>query len=163
MKNTSATVWDASEFDWNCIWARVCWVAELKWRLEKRLYCRSRNVYTVFANLGNPKVEVRYHCIFDECGWPSTASGCIDKRSSAELSEAINSMFKWYSKSRVCYAYLADAHAKPKTHVIGELDFEKAARYYRSAADTQMSALAMWNLGWMYENGVGVPQVIQSE
>jgi SEL1 protein len=36
---------------------------------------------------------------------------------------------------------------------------EKAARYYQSAADTQMSALAMWNLGWMYENGVGVPQV----
>jgi SEL1 protein len=36
---------------------------------------------------------------------------------------------------------------------------EKAARYYLSAADTQMSALAMWNLGWMYENGVGVPQV----
>lgn len=36
--------------------------------------------------------------------------------------------------------------------------FEKAARYYQSAADTQMSALAMWNLGWMYENGVGVPR-----
>jgi len=36
---------------------------------------------------------------------------------------------------------------------------EKAARYYQSAADTQMSALAMWNLGWMYENGVGLPQV----
>lgn len=36
--------------------------------------------------------------------------------------------------------------------------YEIAARYYRSAADTQVSALAMWNLGWMYENGVGVPQ-----
>ena len=36
---------------------------------------------------------------------------------------------------------------------------EKAARYYQSASDTQLSALAMWNLGWMYENGVGVPQV----
>ncbi|KAF8161262.1 hypothetical protein B0H34DRAFT_372708 [Crassisporium funariophilum] len=35
---------------------------------------------------------------------------------------------------------------------------EKAARYYQSASDTQLSALAMWNLGWMYENGVGVPQ-----
>jgi len=33
---------------------------------------------------------------------------CIDKRSSAELSEAINSMWKWYHKSEVCYAYLAD-------------------------------------------------------
>ena len=36
--------------------------------------------------------------------------------------------------------------------------YEKAAGYYQSAADTQMSALAMWNLGWMYENGKGVPQ-----
>ncbi|KAK7045626.1 ERAD-associated protein [Paramarasmius palmivorus] len=36
--------------------------------------------------------------------------------------------------------------------------YEKAARYYQAAADTQLSALAMWNLGWMYENGIGVPQ-----
>ena len=33
---------------------------------------------------------------------------CIDKNSSAELSEAINSMFKWYAESDVCYAYLSD-------------------------------------------------------
>ncbi|KAI0062446.1 HCP-like protein [Artomyces pyxidatus] len=36
--------------------------------------------------------------------------------------------------------------------------YEKAAGYYQSAADTQVSALAMWNLGWMYENGIGVNQ-----
>ncbi|KAK5167843.1 uncharacterized protein LTR77_007542 [Saxophila tyrrhenica] len=33
---------------------------------------------------------------------------CIDKRSSAELSEAINSMFRWYRSASVCYAYLSD-------------------------------------------------------
>ncbi|KAK1753622.1 heterokaryon incompatibility protein-domain-containing protein [Echria macrotheca] len=33
---------------------------------------------------------------------------CIDKSSSAELSEAINSMFAWYRDSRVCYAFLSD-------------------------------------------------------
>jgi hypothetical protein len=33
---------------------------------------------------------------------------CIDKSSSAELSEAINSMFRWYQDSTVCYAYLVD-------------------------------------------------------
>ncbi|KAH7026062.1 heterokaryon incompatibility protein-domain-containing protein [Microdochium trichocladiopsis] len=33
---------------------------------------------------------------------------CIDKRSSAELSEAINSMFQWYRDAVVCYAYLTD-------------------------------------------------------
>jgi len=39
-----------------------------------------------------------------------------------------------------------------------DIRWEKAAGYYQSAADTQFSALAMWNLGWMYENGVGVTQ-----
>ncbi|KAK4185221.1 heterokaryon incompatibility protein-domain-containing protein, partial [Podospora australis] len=33
---------------------------------------------------------------------------CIDKSSSAELSEAINSMFFWYAQSNVCFAHLAD-------------------------------------------------------
>ncbi|KAI7477342.1 hypothetical protein KC357_g4572 [Hortaea werneckii] len=33
---------------------------------------------------------------------------CIDKTSSAELSEAMNSMFFWYQKAQVCYAYLWD-------------------------------------------------------
>lgn len=33
---------------------------------------------------------------------------CIDKKSSAELSEAINSMFSWYKNAEVCLAYLED-------------------------------------------------------
>jgi hypothetical protein len=33
---------------------------------------------------------------------------CIDKTSSAELSEAINSMYTWYRNSAVCYVYLLD-------------------------------------------------------
>lgn len=38
--------------------------------------------------------------------WVDTC--CIDKNSSAELSEAINSMWTWYKVSGVCYVYLAD-------------------------------------------------------
>jgi hypothetical protein len=38
--------------------------------------------------------------------WVDTC--CIDKRSSSELSEAINSMFRWYLNSSICYAYLED-------------------------------------------------------
>jgi hypothetical protein len=33
---------------------------------------------------------------------------CIDKRSSSELSEAINSMYRYYKRSYICYAYLED-------------------------------------------------------
>lgn len=35
-------------------------------------------------------------------------SCCIDKSSSAELSEAINSMFRWYRNAAKCYVYLSD-------------------------------------------------------
>lgn len=38
--------------------------------------------------------------------WVDTC--CIDKTSSTELSEAINSMYRWYQEADVCYAYLAD-------------------------------------------------------
>lgn len=33
---------------------------------------------------------------------------CIDKSSSAELTEAINSMFQWYMDATICFAYLSD-------------------------------------------------------
>jgi hypothetical protein len=38
--------------------------------------------------------------------WVDTC--CIDKSSSAELSEAINSMFAWYRDAARCYVYLSD-------------------------------------------------------
>lgn len=38
--------------------------------------------------------------------WVDTC--CIDKSSSAELSEAINSMFAWYRDATRCYVYLSD-------------------------------------------------------
>jgi hypothetical protein len=41
-----------------------------------------------------------------EYAWVDTC--CIDKTSSAELSEAINSMFRWYRNAEVCYAFLSD-------------------------------------------------------
>lgn len=51
------------------------------------------------------------------CGKQAAADGlqfiwvdtcCIDKTSSAELTEAINSMFRWYRESTRCYVYLSD-------------------------------------------------------
>jgi hypothetical protein len=38
--------------------------------------------------------------------WVDTC--CIDKSSSAELQESINSMFSWYRDAKVCYVYLSD-------------------------------------------------------
>jgi hypothetical protein len=38
--------------------------------------------------------------------WVDTC--CIDKKNNTELSEAINSMFRWYQKATRCYVYLSD-------------------------------------------------------
>ena len=57
-----------------------------------------------------------YKKIVDTCSqakqdgyeWLWIDTCCIDKQSSAELSEAINSMYRWYANAEVCYAYLHD-------------------------------------------------------
>jgi hypothetical protein len=56
--------------------------------------------------------ESARHAGLEYC-WVDTC--CIDKTSSSELSEAINSMFRWYRNASVCYAYLEDvsAHESP--------------------------------------------------
>jgi hypothetical protein len=40
--------------------------------------------------------------------WVDTC--CIDKNNNAEVSEAINSMYRWYEKAGICYAYLHDVN-----------------------------------------------------
>lgn len=45
--------------------------------------------------------------------WVDTC--CIDKSSSAELTEAINSMFAWYRDATRCYVYLSDVSTESLT------------------------------------------------
>ena len=49
-------------------------------------------------------------------GWVWDDTCCIDKTSSTELSEAINSMFVWYSCAEVCFAYLGDVDSDSDLH-----------------------------------------------
>ncbi|KAI6019188.1 heterokaryon incompatibility protein-domain-containing protein [Pisolithus marmoratus] len=44
----------------------------------------------------------------DRLEWVWIDTCCINKESSSELSEAINSMYKWYANAELCYAYLHD-------------------------------------------------------
>ncbi|SMR46216.1 unnamed protein product [Zymoseptoria tritici ST99CH_1E4] len=60
--------------------------------------------------------DVNYAKVLDTCrqalidgiGYAWIDTCCIDKTSSVELSEAINSMWRYYEGSAVCYAYMAD-------------------------------------------------------
>ncbi|PIL37585.1 hypothetical protein GSI_01279 [Ganoderma sinense ZZ0214-1] len=55
--------------------------------------------------------KIRESCILAEqhgYDWLWSDGPCIDKSSSAAVSEAINSMYVYYSRAEVCYAYLKD-------------------------------------------------------
>lgn len=59
--------------------------------------------------------KIRYICTQAQrdgiqFAWCDTC--CIDKSSSAELSESINSMFRYYANAHFCYAYLVDVTTK---------------------------------------------------
>ncbi|KAG7143450.1 Vegetative incompatibility protein HET-E-1 like [Verticillium longisporum] len=58
--------------------------------------------------------------------WVDTC--CIDKSSSAELTEAINSMFMWYHRAQVCYVYLEDLSSFPAAYD-GQIDTWKSLEY----------------------------------
>lgn len=49
--------------------------------------------------------------------WVDTC--CIDKTSSAELTESINSMYRWYEEAKICYVYLSDFYLEQALHGIG--------------------------------------------
>src|SRR5262245_11529663 len=79
--------------------------------LQEMLQISSQTLYTNRTKQKAGYIKIK------ECARIAAAQGypyvwidscCIDKSSSAELSEAINSMFRWYRRAQVCYAYLAD-------------------------------------------------------
>jgi len=66
--------------------------------------------------LQSSRVEkIRRFCsiaCFRNFEWVWIDTCCIDKTNSAELSEAINSMWRWYREAEKCYVYLDDVHAQ---------------------------------------------------
>jgi hypothetical protein len=60
-------------------------------------------------------------------------SCCINKESSAELTEAINTMFRWYHGAVKCYVYLSDVStsASNASQAVWEADFRKSRWFTR--------------------------------
>ena len=85
----------------------------------------------------NPRKQVspkiRNCCIQaerDGYAWVWIDTCCIDKTSSTELSEAINSMFTWYVHAEVCYAHLEDVDSDDNVFAKTS-DFRKARWHTR--------------------------------
>ncbi|RBR13291.1 uncharacterized protein FIESC28_08257 [Fusarium coffeatum] len=72
---------------------------------QNRTYRKgSREIAKIFATCRQARSQGLDYAWVDTCS--------IDKTSSTELGEAINSMFKWYRDAAVCYAFLEDISTK---------------------------------------------------
>ncbi|KAK5161247.1 hypothetical protein LTS14_001043 [Recurvomyces mirabilis] len=77
------------------------------------------------------------------CDWIWVDTCCIDARSSAEVSESINSMFQWYADAQECYAYLTDVRSIPASGDVSEVldDFRKSEWFRRGWTLQELVAL----------------------
>ncbi|TBU45947.1 hypothetical protein BD309DRAFT_889459 [Dichomitus squalens] len=67
--------------------------------------------------------KIKQSCLIAErhgYKWIWNDTCCIDKTSSSALSEAINSMYRYYSLADVCYAFLADVPSASSTRPLDE-------------------------------------------
>src|SRR5205085_2820987 len=56
---------------------------------------------------------------------------CIDKSNNNELTEAINSMFRWYGNAARCYVYLLDILVRTQDGDVTNIEWESAFRNSR--------------------------------
>ena len=100
------------------------------WEEEEVTFQDIQHLPTARKRKGFDKVQkCCEQAIRDGFGWVWIDTCCIDKSSSTELSEAINSMFQWYKNSTVCYAYLTDV--KYQFPDIDEFEFKNCRWFTR--------------------------------
>lgn len=125
------------------------------WDTEEQSFQQTQAYKTECQSTGqNPRdlstEKVRQSCILAEehgYDWIWNDTCCIDKTSSAELSEAINSMFRYYSLADVCYAYLKDVPARGP--LVDEEDVEKSFNF------------STWHeRGWTLQELIAPPYVL---
>jgi hypothetical protein len=99
-------------------------------------------------NAGSGKETQGYQKIVKSCeqarkdgyqyAWVDTC--CINKESSAELSEAINSMWQWYWNARICYVYMCDIDSRCPW-----LMDEKGEDWYNGIEDADEGSGSEWH------------------
>ena len=97
--------------------------------------------------------KIRFACdqaVKDGYEWIWIDTCCMNKDSSAELSEAINSMYRWYRDATACYAYLADVAAETDftSHMV-----EFASSRWFKRGRTLQELIAPSSLGFSHRTG----------
>ncbi|OOF92107.1 hypothetical protein ASPCADRAFT_518000 [Aspergillus carbonarius ITEM 5010] len=108
------------------------------------IHSRVMDIFAVTRKKGYPKIHMT--CAIAKAhglGYAWVDTCCIDKTSSAELAEAINSMYRWYQKASVCYVFLADVESMD--------DFEKSRWFTRGWTLQELIApkqMIFFNRSW---------------
>lgn len=85
---------------------------------------------------------------------------CIDKSSSSELSEAINSMYTWYSEAECCYAYLNDVQISQYDRASGKRLTLDDARISRAKAVEGIVNSAWFSRAWTLQELIAPLQLV---
>ena len=113
------------------ILSRICAKEEVTFQdmqddlpIDKKDFCKLQNSCRLAHSQGSNYIWV------DTC--------CIDKTSSAELSKAINSTYRWYQEADICYAYLSDVpnYSGPDTQSNQEYNMRQS-RWYQSSLESK--------------------------
>jgi len=86
------------------------WILSHTWGLEEVTYpeMRAKDLLDL-TKKGFEKIRSICPLALEAgCQYAWVDTCCIDKSCSAELSESMNSMFYWYQRAKVCFAYLED-------------------------------------------------------
>ena len=112
---------------------------------------RWQNIHVSGVYQSNPRdlvrsPKIRNFCAFAETegyAWAWADTCCIDRTSSADISEAIVSMYTYYSRAAVCYAYLSDVPA-------GDMPRKDGSAFQRSRWHTR---------GWTLQELLASPNI----
>lgn len=103
--------WEQDEIshqEYMCLHPPTNFTTFSEWTLLSRLL-KDKDRQQISAKAGYRKIEEAIQkARSNHYEWIWVDTCCIDKRSSEELSEALNSMFKFYQYAKVCYALLSD-------------------------------------------------------
>jgi hypothetical protein len=108
MRLLNATTLQLEEF-WNSTATPPYSILSHTWEQQEVSFQAISNIDSASGLAGFSKIKACcQQALADGYEWVWVDTCCIDKSSSAELSEAINSMFRWYKEAAICYGYLAD-------------------------------------------------------
>ncbi|KAJ0284865.1 hypothetical protein CBS470a_006608 [Colletotrichum nupharicola] len=121
------------------------------WGPDEVCYQDWKNMAVARERTGFQKIELaRRHAISQDIGYLWIDTNCINKDSSAELAEAINSMFAWYRDAEICYAYLSDVSEAE--------DCDEAAS--KDALLSRVSQSQWFTRGWTLQELLAPRQVL---